>query len=79
MNQLINGSTTLYLDEPDQGGNVGYSLAYQYTYNPEDILGTFLCVEINFSGPGSWEEYSCGDEYPIEKMMQQALSDQDTK
>ena len=77
MDTIITGGTTLQLAEPDPAGNRGYSLAYNYSYNQEDILGSFSYADINFSGPGTWEEYSCGDKYPIDKMMQQAISDQD--
>ncbi len=79
MENLKKGKTTLYLGEPDQAGNIGYSLTYSYSYNDENILDTFSYVDLKFSGPGSWDEYSCGDVYPIDKMIQLALSDQDSK
>ena len=79
MEKLIKGKTILYLAEPDPGGNIGYSLTYSYSYNDENILDTFSYFDLEFSGPGSWEEYSCGDEYPVEKMMKQALSNQEKK
>jgi len=79
MSKIINGKTTLHLTESDPSGNFGYSLTYNYTFNPEDIIGSFSYTDLAFSGPGSWDEYSCGDEDPLDKMMQQALSEQDNK
>ncbi len=79
MNKIINGKTTLLLSAPDQAGNVGYSLVFSYNYNEEDILKSFSYSDLKFSGPGSWEDYSCGDDYPVDQMMQQALSDQEQK
>lgn len=79
MSKIIKGKTILYLSESDPSGNFGYSLAYNYSYNTEDILGSFSYTDLAFSGSGNWEDYSSGDEYPVDKMMQKALSDQDKK
>ena len=80
MEKLIKGTTTLALAESDPGGNMGYFLTYSYRYNDEDILGTFSYTNLEFSGPGSWEEFTCGGaDYPIDQMMLAALSDQKSK
>ncbi len=79
MKNLVTGKTQLFLAEPDQGGNVGYSITFKYSFDQDDILESFKYSDIEFSGPGTWDEYSCGEDYPIGEMMKQALSDLNQK
>ena len=76
MEKIIQGRTTLLLSQPDPAGNIGYSLSFNYSYIEKDIPGTFSYSELEFNGSGSWDDYSCGDDYPIDLMIQQALTDQ---
>ena len=74
MINIITGSTTMSLAMPDAGGNVGYSLSFNYKYqedNPEETIEYF---DIKFSGPGSWDDSSEGDDYPYSQMLVAALS-----
>ncbi len=65
MEKIIQGRTTLILSQPDPAGNIGYSLSFNYSYNEEDMPGSFSYSELKFSGPGTWDDYSCGDATPL--------------
>lgn len=62
------GRTILYLGKPDEAGNVGYSLEFEYSYSEDDPEGSIKYSNIKFSGPGSWSDYSEGADYPFEEM-----------
>lgn len=79
MNKPVKSKTVLHLSKPDPAGNIGYSLSFNYSYYEEDISGSFSYSELEFSGPGSLDDYSCGDKYPIDLMIRQALADQKPK
>ena len=70
MNRIITGSTTLPLARPDAGGNMGYSLTFNFKYHEDNPRDTIEYSNIEFSGPGSWDDYSEGDVYPYSQMLE---------
>ena len=62
------GKTVLYL-KADPSGNVGYSLTFDYKYDKDGPGSTIEYSDIEFSGPGSWDDYSEGDDYPYSQML----------
>lgn len=74
MTNNVSGKTTLALSKPDASGNIGYSLTYSYTYSSDNPEETIEYSNIEFSGPGNWDEYSEGDDYPYGQMLVTALS-----
>ena len=77
MTNIITGSTTMPLAKPDAGGNVGYSLTFNFKYqedNPGDTIGY---SNIEFSGPRSWDDYSEGDNYPYDQMFKIIMNEND--
>jgi len=74
MTNLIKGNATLYLAEEDASGNVGYSLAFEYEYEESQQSSTIKYINIEFSGPGSWDDYSEGDDFPYRKMFNLVMS-----
>ena len=75
MTNIISGSNILHLAEPDAGGNVGYSLSYDFKYQKENPSDSIEYSNIKFSGPGSWDDYSEGSDYPYSQMLELALSE----
>ena len=74
MTNVVKGNATLYLSQEDPSGNVGYSLKFKYSYEDENPVDSMTYSNIEFSGPGSWEDYSEGDVYPYSQMFEAALS-----
>ena len=70
----IAGKTTLALTKPDASGNVGYSLSFNFEYDENNPEETIEYSNIEFSGPGNWDDYSEGDDYPYSQMLVMALS-----
>ena len=75
MINIISGIATLPLAKPDEGGNVGYSLTFNFKYQEDNPGDTIEYSNIEFSGPGSWDDYSEGDDYPYSQMLAAALND----
>ena len=67
MKNKISGTTTLPLPS-DPGGNYGYSLTYNYAYDEDNMAETIEFSDIEFSGPGTWEDFSEGEDYPYGQM-----------
>ena len=74
MTNNVSGKATLSLSKPDASGNVGYSLTYSYVYSSDSPEGTIEYANIEFSGPGNWDDYSEGDDYPFDQMLATVLS-----
>ena len=72
---IVSGSTTLCLSRGDAAGNMGYSISFDYNYQTDDPANTIEYTNIKFSGPGSWSDYSEGDDYPYKDMLLVVLSD----
>ena len=75
MGEVITGGITLPLGKPDEGGNMGYSLTFNFKYQEDNPRDTIEYSNIEFSGPGSWDDYSEGDGYPYSQMLAAALND----
>lgn len=73
MKKLITGSTTMSLAKPDAGGNMGYSLSFDFKYHDDNPEDTIEYSNVEFSGPGSWDDFSEGDEYPYDQMFEEVL------
>jgi hypothetical protein len=67
MKNKISGNATLPLPS-DPGGNYGYSLAYNFAYDEDNMAESIEFTNIEFSGPGTWEDFSEGEEYPYREM-----------
>ena len=63
MKNKISGSAQLCLPS-DQGGNYGYSLTYDYVYHEDDMPEDIEFTNIEFSGPGTWDDFGEGEDYP---------------
>ena len=74
MGKIISGSTTMSLAKPDAGGNMGYSLSFNFKYQEDNPEDTIEYSNIEFSGPGTWDDYSEGDDYPNSLMIVAVLS-----
>ena len=74
MGKIISGSTTMSLAKPDAGGNMGYSLSFNFKYQEDNPEDTIEYSNIEFSGPGTWDDYSEGDDYPNSLMIIAVLS-----
>ena len=74
MGKIISGSTTMSLAKPDAGGNMGYSLNFNFKYQEDNPEDTIEYSNIEFSGPGTWDDYSEGDDYPNSLMIIAVLS-----
>ena len=74
MKKIISGSTTMSLAKADAGGNMGYFLSFYFKYHDDNPGNTIEYSNIEFSGPGSWDDYSEGDVYPYSQMLEAALS-----
>ena len=74
MGKIISGSTTMSLAKPDAGGNMGYSLNFNFKYQEDNPEDTIEYSNIEFSGPGTWDDYSEGDDYPNSLMIVAVLS-----
>lgn len=61
------------LSKPVAGGNFGYFLTFNFEYQEENPEDTIEYSNIKFSGPGSWDDYSEGDDYPYSQMLREAL------
>jgi len=73
MADSISGKANLAIARADSSGNVGYSLDFKYQYQAANPKGTIEYTEIEFSGPGSWEDFSEGDDYPYSDMYSLAI------
>ena len=73
MVDIITGKAILSLSKPDASGNVGYSLTFDYKYQNDKPDETIEYSNIEFSGPGSWDDYSEGGSYPYSDMYIAAL------
>jgi hypothetical protein len=67
MKNKISGSATLPLSG-DPGGNYGYSLAYNYAYDEDNMAESIEFSDTEFSGPGTWEDFGEGEDYPYGEM-----------
>jgi hypothetical protein len=67
MKNKISGNATLPLPS-DPGGNYGYSLTYNYAYDEDNMAESIEFSDIEFSGPGTWEDFSEGEDYPYGEM-----------
>ena len=74
MGKIISGSTTMSLAKPDAGGNMGYSLSFNFKYQEDNPEDTIEYSNIEFSGPRTWDDYSEGDDYPNSLMIVAVLS-----
>ena len=74
MKNKISGSANLPLPG-DPSGNFGYTLTYSYAYEEGHMAETIEFSDIEFSGPGTWEDFSEGDEYPY-RQMTNAIKDE---
>jgi len=68
MKNKISGSARLSLPA-DAGGNVGYSLTYDYEHDQDNMVETIKFSNIEFSGPGTWDDFSEGEDYPYDQML----------
>ena len=75
MNKVKSGSTRISLVNPDAAGNYGYSLSFDYKYQESDPEGTIEYTNIQFSGPGTWGEFSEGDDYPYPQMFTAVMNE----
>ena len=78
MKNISSGTLTLALAKPDAGGNYGYSLSFDYKYQEDNPVDTIEYSNIEFSGPGSWDDYSEGDVYPYSQMFTAVMKENDT-
>ena len=79
MANIITGSKRMSLAKPDAGGNMGYFLEFEYAYSQDDPEKSMTYSNIKFSGPGKWEEYSEGDDYPYSQMFEEVFRSTDSK
>ena len=79
MKNITSGTKSLPLVKPDAGGNMGYSLSFDFEYNDDNPGDTIEYSNIKFSGPGSWADYSEGDEYPYAQMYKAVMNEKNVK
>ena len=77
MKNIKSGSTRLSLANPDAAGNYGYSLSFDYKYQDDKPEDTIEYSNIEFSGPGSWDDFSEGDDYPYPQMFTAVMKEND--
>jgi len=75
MANKVTGKVYLALSKSDAGGNMGYSLTYNYSCDKDDPQETIESSNVEFSGPGNWDDYSEGDDYPFNEMLVPVLLD----
>ena len=71
----LSGRTTLSLSMPDASGNYGYSLTFNYMCGVGELSETIRFSKVEFSGPGSWVDYSEGEDYPYHEMERVVLDE----
>ena len=75
MTNKVAGNVLLALSKSDAGGNMGYSLTYSYSCEKAKPEETVVYSNIEFSGPGLWDDFSEGDDYPYREMLVPVLLD----
>ena len=75
MENVITGSITISLSKSDASGNYGYFLSFDYKYQEGNTDDGIEYLNIEFSGPGSWDDYSEGDDYPYPQMLAAILNE----
>ena len=79
MEKIISGSRKMSLAKPDAGGNMGYSLNFNFKYQEDNPGDSIEYSNIVFSGPGSWDDFSEGDEYPYAQMLKAVMNENNVK
>jgi hypothetical protein len=79
MKNKISGQSTLYLARTDASGNHGYSLTFSYRYDEGELSETIEFSDILFSGPGTWEDFGEGDDYPYGDMARVVRDDTEAR
>lgn len=74
MTNIVSGKVHLALGS-DPGGNYGYHLNYAYSCDKDDPAETIEYSDIEFSGPGSFDDFSEGGDYPYNEMLIAVLLD----
>ena len=79
MTQQITGKTKLYLSKPDASGNVGYCLSFSYQFSKDIPKDSMIYHDIKLNGPDGWDDYSKGEEYPFDEMLNLVMEEEQIK
>lgn len=74
MSKIKTGCAKMPLSSPDPGGNYGYYITFNFEVDLDNPTNSFKISDIEFSGPGSFGDYSEGDDYPTEDMRVHVLN-----
>ena len=76
MKEKCTGNIVMTLSKPDAAGNMGYSISFDYSVAwSNGVNPDIKFSNVKFSRPGTWDEFSEGEDYPYGEMQTAVMAD----